>query len=37
MLSQEVEAMLDVGDMGFCLGKLQTTFVEKVELFPNKG
>src|SRR5215471_15091989 len=30
MLSQEVEAVLDVRDMGFCLGKLQTTFVEKV-------
>ena len=30
MLSQEIEAVLDVGDMGFRLGKLQTTFVEKV-------
>jgi hypothetical protein len=30
ILSQEIETVLDVGDMGFCLGELQTTFVEKV-------
>ena len=29
MLSQEIEAVLEVGDMGFRLG-VQTTFVEKV-------
>ena len=30
VLSQEIETVLDVSDMGFCLGELQTTFVEKV-------
>ena len=30
VLAQEIEAVLDVGNMGFRLRKLQTTFVEKV-------
>jgi hypothetical protein len=30
MLSQEIASVLDRRDMGFCLGELQTTFVEKV-------
>jgi len=36
VLSQEIDTVLDVSDMGFCLGKLQTTFVEKVEFIPIK-
>jgi hypothetical protein len=30
VLPQEIEAVRDKRDMGFCLGELQTTFVEKV-------
>ena len=30
MLSQEIEPVRDMRDMGFCLGKLKTTFAEKV-------
>ena len=30
VLAQEIEAVRNVGEMGFCLGELQTTFGEKV-------